>query len=74
MKRVLHNKPEPYRGGYEMHVDCKYAHEYTFTDPYCKSTIVAGETRQECFKQLRDRGWIIHRDRTTTCPDCAKKV
>lgn len=32
-----------------------------------------GEHGPQVFREARAAGWIIHRDRTATCPKCARK-
>lgn len=32
------------------------------------------ETFGECAKSARQRGWVIHKDRTATCPTCNRKA
>lgn len=32
-----------------------------------------GHDKTETFRRARDKGWILHRDRTATCPKCAQK-
>lgn len=37
------------------------------------NTQYTGETKAECIRKARKDGWIFHKDRTQTCPECAVK-
>ena len=64
--------PNYYASGYTLHLYCKYLnaeHEFDefpheFFDQHGPVT----------FSQARAHGWIIHKDRTATCPKCAKEI
>jgi len=32
------------------------------------------EEKAKCWRLARKAGWIVHRDRTATCPKCAAKL
>lgn len=62
--------PLQYAAGYSLDLYCRLGnpsggrvgHEDTFF----------GRTFGECAKQARATGWVIHRDRTATCPKCKR--
>ena len=72
MKLTPLPQPITYASGYSLDLYCKwltadhkfdeFPHQYT------------GEHGPEVFRRARQRGWIIHKDRTATCPKCAKKA
>jgi len=70
MKLTLLPYPNYYAAGYTLHLYCKYLnadHEFDeFPHEYF------GHYGPEVFRGARQQGWIIHRDRTATCPKCAK--
>lgn len=62
------HEPTEYASGYTVDLYCRNwgrSHEY---DDH-KETFF-GHTFGECAKQARAAGWVIHRDRTATCPKC----
>ena len=72
LKPTLLPHPNAYASGYLLHLYCKWlnaAHVYDeFPHEY------TGEYGPDVFREARQQGWIIHRDRTATCPKCAKEV
>jgi len=68
--RPLLDDPLKCSRGYSMDVYCKYKHEHM----WMKEHSYSGESLHDCLRQARKDGWIIHRDWTATCPDCADKI
>jgi hypothetical protein len=66
--------PEYCPGSYDLALYCDHEnpeHEFrefphTFTDGY--------ETGSQARKAARRAGWVIHKDRTATCPKCARRL
>lgn len=70
MVRLTLSEPVNYcPGGYSLHLYCKYVNtEHGFQEfPW---EIDDFETYGEAARFARSRGWILHRDRTATCPKC----
>lgn len=63
------NAPLPYAGAYSLHLYCDRVNvqAHPFDTGFAE---YVGETLGECLKQARQRGWVIHKDRTATCPRC----
>lgn len=70
---VLLEQPEFCPGCYSLFLYCKYdnpAHDFReFPHEYD-----AWQTYGEAAKAARSKGWILHRDRTATCPKCAAAI
>lgn len=63
-------------GGYSLHVYCKYANDLHAWNPHHPSLFqqFEGQTESECNRSARRRGWILHKDGTSTCPMCARAL
>ena len=59
-------------GGFELHLYCDNdKHIYLGNEP----AQFVGETRDECYREAREKGWkILHKKRAAYCPKCAKTV
>lgn len=69
---VLRAEPEHCPGAYVMHFYCKYdnpAHPYS-QGLYMEEADQV-QSRSAAIRQMREDGWIYHRDNTATCPLCA---
>lgn len=72
-KPTLLPKPEHHPAAYSYHAYCRYENrdhdwrEFPHEPEGC-------QTLGEAVAALRAYGWIIHRDRTGTCPKCAKAL
>lgn len=69
--------PEYCPGAYVMHFYCKYKnedHRHTDQWPGLMEEADQVETRGEAVRQMREAGWIVHRDGTATCPLCATSL
>lgn len=67
--------PLPVVGGYTLDVYCDHEnddHEHSAFWPGRVDTFY-GETKGECMRAARRRGWTIRRDHTATCPICSGK-
>lgn len=68
----LQENPIVWIGGYTLQLYCKYDninHSYgEFPHEF------VGHRREMCMRIARSRGWIIHKDGTTTCPKCVKEL
>lgn len=72
-KPILRERPEHCPGGYSLHLYCKYQNpEHGFREfPW---EVDDFETYGQAASAARTAGWILHRDRTATCPKCAKAL
>lgn len=72
-KLTLLPNPEKCPGGYVLHLYCRYANDdHGFREfPW---EMVDDETYAQAAKTSRAAGWLLHRDRTATCPKCAKAL
>jgi hypothetical protein len=75
---VPHEGPEHAPGCYVMWFFCKYKNpehprSNTEYDLY-KFEADQVETRTAAIRQVRECGWIYHRDGTATCPLCAAEL
>lgn len=68
--KALRDEPIQYASGYTLDLYC----DHTNPDHPWSSFphVVGGETLGECVEEARAKGWVIHRDRTATCPICSK--
>lgn len=69
----LRDNPEHCPGGYSLHLYCRYENpEHRFDEfPH---EIDDFETYGEAASGARSYGSILHRDRTATCPKCARAL
>lgn len=72
-KLPLLNDPMPVVGGYSVHIYCKWDNPDAHFLPMGRGEF-DGETYGECIAAARRKGWVIHRDQTSTCPNCAKEL
>jgi hypothetical protein len=65
--------PEHCPSGYSLHLYCKYENsEHKFGEfPHEPADC---ETYGQAARAARSYGWILHRDRTATCPKCAARL
>jgi hypothetical protein len=72
-KPVLLARPEWCPGAYLLHLYCKYENpDHAFKEfPH---EVDDCQTYGEAASVARGWGWILHRDRTATCPKCAKAL
>lgn len=73
--KELSAAPNGYAGCYTLDLYCKYNnpdHRWSEMHPGVWSQYL-GETFGECASAARADGWVIHKDRTATCPRCAKR-
>lgn len=72
MKSALGYPPSPKPNltakGYEMHVYCKYEHPVVGPSSFAE---ISGPNERHCKRIAKARGWLLHRDRTATCPYCS---
>lgn len=56
--------------GYTLHLYCKYQNpKHKFAEfPH----EFFDENKSVAWRDARNAGWVIHRDRTATCPKCKK--
>lgn len=69
----LHKHPMPCPGGYALDLYCKWnnpAHEWNPVQT--RHDEFYAEHGSTCRSEARRIGWIMHRDGTATCPQCAK--
>ena len=66
------DNPNYLASGYTLHLYCKWLNEDHVYGEFPHQ--YTGEHGPAVFRKARQRGWIIHRDRTATCPKCAKEV
>ena len=59
--------PLHYAAGYSLDLYCDRAVE-SWKHRHCSSFY--GQTFGQCAKDARAEGWVIHKDRTATCPVC----
>ena len=64
--------PNYYASGYTLHLYCKYLNAEHKFDEFPHEFF--DQHGPVTFRQARARGWIIHKDRTATCPKCAKEI
>ncbi|HEV2746294.1 MAG TPA: hypothetical protein VGW34_03225 [Allosphingosinicella sp.] len=67
-------QPEHCPGAYVMHFYCKYKnpkHPFQRDGMLYMSESEGVESRTAAIRQIRQSGWIYHRDGTATCPICA---
>jgi len=64
--------PATYVDGFLFDLYCKYEHEDWSSPPAFEQ--FEGFTARNARAQIRKRGWVLHRDRTATCPECAKAL
>ncbi|WNL50808.1 hypothetical protein RPALISO_221 [Ruegeria phage RpAliso] len=79
VKRTLNPNPLQYAGGYSLDLYCKFDVVKDDDGGYfhhrdASGAHFYGETRGEAMRAARAAGWTIHRDRTATCPSCAKAL
>jgi hypothetical protein len=65
--------PEHCPGSYDLHLYCKYDNPDHGFDEF-PWVLADEETRPAAHRSAREAGWIIHRDRTATCPKCAARL
>lgn len=69
-KPTLLPRPVQIASGYSLDLYCKYlnpAHKFReFPHQY------TGEYGPDVFNKARAAGWVIHKDRTATCPKCPR--
>lgn len=68
--KTLVKDPIKYAGGYTLDLYCKYTVDYNH-DSKNHGVSFYGDSKQDAFRQARALGWVIHNDRTTTCPECS---
>jgi hypothetical protein len=61
--------PSHYAAGYSLDLYCDSAVD-SWKHRHCSSYY--GQTFAQCAKDARSEGWVIHKDRTATCPVCLK--
>lgn len=64
-------EPIPYAGAYWLDLYCDHENEEHGQREFPHE--FHGHTFANCMKQARDRGWVVHADRTATCPKCSGK-
>lgn len=64
--------PELCPEGYELHAYCKYEFDEHEWSEFPHAFI--GDDRASCRRQARNFGWLLHNDRTATCPKCARAL
>jgi hypothetical protein len=69
--KVRKDDPQQYASCYTMDLYCDHTNPAHPWDSFPHSFM--GETFGECAKQARKRGWVLHKDRTATCPICNKR-
>lgn len=71
-KPTLLADPHLCPGAYTLDAYCKYEFDdhgwHEFPHQFVE------QTSRQCAKKAKSRGWILHRDRTATCPKCAKAL
>lgn len=68
MKVPKKRNPLPYAGAYELHLYCDRSNDAHGYDEFPHQ--FGGSDLAVCLRTARARGWIVHRDRTATCPRC----
>jgi uncharacterized paraquat-inducible protein A len=58
--------------GYTLHLYCKWENVGHVWDEFPHEYF--HEHRAKAWAAARKAGWIVHKDRTATCPKCAKKL
>lgn len=71
MTKVLLDEPIHRVGGYSLHLYCKYESDDHHFDEFPHE--LYDYLKKDVDASVRRRGWIMHRDGTSTCPKCAKK-
>lgn len=69
-KRILLPQPLQFASGYSLHLYCKYLNPAHKFDEFPHEFF--GEYGPDVFNEARAAGWVIHRDRTATCPKCPR--
>lgn len=69
----LRTNPELCPGSYDLHLYCKYDNSAHAWDEF-PWEVGDFQTFGAAVKWARGQGWIYHRDRTATCPKCAKAL
>jgi hypothetical protein len=67
MKLQLLTSPVPCPHGYTIDMYCKWANP---AHEWGKEESFYGRDRGDVFRQLREVGWVLHKDNTATCPLC----
>lgn len=68
----LRDDPTHCPSGFSFDLYCKYE-----TGDYAHDSQIGeihGPTERDARKLLRQSGWVLHRDRTATCPSCARML
>ena len=71
MKRRDEN-PTEWAGCYSLDLYCDHTNDAHRFDEFPHQFVGAGFG--ECAGKARDRGWILHRNYTATCPKCTGRV
>lgn len=66
------DEPNEYASGYSIDLYCKWVNPHVPYHDFAGAHTFTGETFGEAAREARANGWIIHRDRTATCPFCAR--
>lgn len=65
--------PDPiqYASGYSLDLYCDQDKHPPAIGTYMET--FTGETFGQCARDARRKGWVIHKDQTSTCPFCNRK-
>ena len=69
--KELWDEPLPYASGYTLDLYCDHSNPDHRWNSFPHT--FHGETFWQCAQEARAKGWVIHRDRTATCPICNGK-
>lgn len=68
------DEPNQYAAAYSLDLYCKWVNPDVAYHDFAGPATFMGETFGEAVRDARAKGWIVHRDRTATCPFCAKRT
>ena len=71
IEKSLNPEANPVASGYSLDAYCKWSNPYHSFQEFPHSFY--GNTKADCKKQARRRGWQLHHDGYATCPKCAAK-
>lgn len=66
------DNPNYLASGYTLHLYCKWLNEDHRWDEFPHEYF--DQHGPTTYSNARKAGWIIHKDRTATCPKCAKEL
>ena len=73
MARELRATPIQVVEGWMMHLYCRYSVDWDH-DANAGNGEFGGYSKEDSHRQAKIAGWVFHRDRTVTCPQCARAL